>query len=219
MGMGAPRRGVTTSTIGPLRETRYAGYCCTGVGSTRPMRRSTRSAASRRVEKFDGGADSDMHTTQRFSIEDGLGWGRIAFGRGKCGEKTKTRTELDTRHTSAPARSSTPGSLFHHGTTHADSRCCYSSCVCVIRHNGFVRPNGCWGRASARKRLYPSNVGNGFPRRSGSYDWRNVKGNARLLLAVEFECCVMFYCRVGRSAGPCRERGYKGASDASRVPD
>lgn len=68
MGTGAPRRGVTTN--GPLRETRYAGYCCTGVGSTRPMRRSTGSAASQRVEKFDGGADSDIHTTQtqRFSI-------------------------------------------------------------------------------------------------------------------------------------------------------
>jgi len=70
MGTSETRRGVTTTTIGPLRETRYAGYCCTGVGSTRPMRRSTGSAASRRVEKFDGGADSDMHTTQtqRFSV-------------------------------------------------------------------------------------------------------------------------------------------------------
>lgn len=74
MGMGAPRRGVTT--IGPLRETRYAGYCCTGVGSKRPMRRSTGSAASRRVEKFDGGADSEMHTTQRFSVGRSVGRGR-----------------------------------------------------------------------------------------------------------------------------------------------
>jgi len=66
MGTSAPRRGVTTTTtIGPLRETRYAGYCCTGVGSTRPMRRSTGSAASRRVEKFDGGADSDMCTPHK----------------------------------------------------------------------------------------------------------------------------------------------------------
>lgn len=29
MGTGAPRRGVTM--IGPKRETRYAGYCCTAV--------------------------------------------------------------------------------------------------------------------------------------------------------------------------------------------
>lgn len=63
IGTGAPRRGVTTDD--DLSKTRNSVrrillYC---GGSVRPMRRSTGSAASRRVEKFDDGADSDVHTT------------------------------------------------------------------------------------------------------------------------------------------------------------
>jgi len=74
-------------------------------------------------------------TTRRRLVGVGRGCGRW---RGKCGKKQKRGP--NSTHERARARPSTPGSLLLRPV----------ACVRKIRHNGFVRPNGCWGRASAQ---------------------------------------------------------------------
>lgn len=152
-----------------------------------------------------------------------MGLWRGADGRGQRGRKQKRGP--NSTHKRARASEHTRFAALRlyarqvrYFTTHADSGG-GPSYVCVIRHNGFVRLNGCWGRALARAHaaVSVSTLATvvGFPRRSVSiteysalaaaftrhpYDLRNCKENTPAAIQVLY------------NVFPSSRQGHKGAS-------